>query len=45
MFIYIALSIIGFSYDHIAYALHLLDIINRSEMLKNVIRSVTDNGI
>lgn len=43
LLLYICLSIIGAFYDPIVYTLHLLDFINRFEMLKNVIRSVTDN--
>lgn len=34
-------SIVGYAFSDIAYSFHMLDIINRSETLRNVIRAVT----
>lgn len=41
--IYISLSVLGLTVSPIFYSFHLLDVINRFETLKNVIKSVTMN--
>ena len=43
MFFYIVVSIIAVTESEILYCFHLLDIINRSPLLKNVVSSVTGN--
>lgn len=42
MFLYLIVSIIAVN-NELVYCFHLLDIINRNEMLKNVVRSITGN--
>ena len=42
--LYFSISMLGFFYLDIFYALHLLDFITRSPTLQNVIKSVTLNG-
>lgn len=42
--LYFAISMLGFFYLDIFYALHLLDFVTRSPTLQNVIKSVTLNG-
>lgn len=42
MLFYLAVSCLGV-YSEIVYCLHILDIVNRSETLKNVVRSITHN--
>ena len=42
--LYFMISMLGFFYLDIFYALHLLDFITRSPTLQNVIKSVTLNG-
>ena len=41
----ILLAVGGFSFSPALYSLHLLDVIERSQILRNVIRSVTQNFI
>jgi len=43
MLFYLTTSILGFTVSEITYSFHLLDIVNRFDTLRNVIRSVTYN--
>ena len=42
--LYFMISMLGYFYLDVFYALHLLDMITRSPTLQNVIKSVTLNG-
>lgn len=37
-------SLVGFFYSNLIYCFHLLDVVNRSEILQNVVRSITKNS-
>jgi len=43
MAFYLIVSILGVAISEITYSLHLLDVINRSDVLRNVVKAVTHN--
>ena len=43
MAFYLIVSVLGVAISEITYSLHLLDVINRSDVLRNVVKAVTHN--